>query len=156
VHNARITNCTLGFGILVIGGGELYIENVYRVSGGGFIYLRMDYNSVFDGDVIMKNCRMGESLERVIEGRWIRFYNGLPNHVTNSLTVDGLVCENPNVALYNLWSASKEALSDEVNKLILPKRVSVKNSFASDGTTPYMPKLAEQTEAFEGVEYIYE
>jgi hypothetical protein len=43
-----------------------------------------------------------------------------------------------------------------VNKLILPKRVSVKNSFASDGTTPYMPKLAEQTEAFEGVEYIYE
>ena len=156
VHNARITNCTLGFGILVIGGGELYIENVYRVSGSGFIHLRMDYNSVFDGDVIMKNCRMGETMDRIVEARWIKFYNGLPNHITNSLTVDGLVCENPNTALYSVWEASKAALDDDVNKLILPKRVSVKNVFAKDGATPYKPKLSMQDEAFENVEYLYE
>ena len=156
VHNARITNCTLGFGILVIGGGELYIENVYRVWGGAFIHLRMDYNSVFDGDVIMKNCKMGETLDRVIEGRWIKFYNGLPNHITNSLTVDGLVCEAEKVDLYSVYQASKAALDDDVNKLILPKRVSLKNVYAADGVTPFKPELATQNEAFEGVEYICE
>ena len=156
VHNARITNCTLGFGILVIGGGELYIENVYRVSGGGFIHLRMDYNSVFDGDVIIKNCRMGEQMERVIEARWIKFYNGLPNKITNSLTVDGLVCECPKVALYAIWEASREALSDDVNKLILPERVSIKNVYGKDGVTPFVPDIAVQAEVFEGVEYICE
>lgn len=156
VHNARITNCTLGFGILVIGGGELYIENVHRVSGSGFIHLRLDYNSVFDGDVVMKNCRMGEQMEKVIEGRWIKFYNGLPNRVTNSLTIDGLVCENPKVALYSVWDASREALNDDVNQLILPERVSIKNVYEKDGETPLVPEIAIQKEAFAGVEYICE
>lgn len=156
VHNTKITNCTLGFGILVIGGGELYIENVHRVSGGGFIHLRMDYNSVFDGDVIIKNCRMGAQMEKVIEGRWISFYNGLPNYVTNSLTVDGLVCESENVALYSVRDATKDSLNDVVNKLILPKRVSLKNVFTSDGVTPFKPEIAVQKDAFEDVEYIYE
>ena len=156
VHNARITNCTLGFGILVIGGGELYIENVHRISGGAFIHLRMDYNSVFDGDVVMKNCRMGEGMHRVVEGRWIKFYNGLPNHITNSLTVDGLVCDSPDVALYHVGSATKDSLTDDVNKLILPEYVKVKNAFAKDGTSPIKLDVAEQQEAFEGVKYICE
>lgn len=156
VHNARITNCTLGFGILVIGGGELYIENVHRISGGSFIHLRMDYNSVFDGDVVMKNCRMGQGMERVIEGLWIKHYNGLPNRVTNSLTIDGLVCEHPDAALYSIRNADKNALNDDVNKLILPKTVKIKNVFAADGTTPIKPRIAIESDAFEGVEYICE
>ena len=156
VHNARITNCTLGFGILVIGGGELYIENVHRISGNAFIHLRMDYNSVFEGDVVIKNCRMGEQMKRVVEGIWISFYNGLPNHVTTSLTVDGLVCENESVSLYSVRNATADSLSDEVNKLYLPECVRVKNVFASDGVTPYKPALAEETEAFLGVKYILE
>lgn len=156
VHNATITNCTLGFGILVIGGGTLYIENVHRISGNAFIHLRMDYNSVFDGDVIMKNCRMGEQMHRIIESRWIRFYNGLPNHITTSLDVDGLVCECQEVALYDVYEATAGSLNDEVNKLYLPESVKVKNVFAADGKTPYKPIMAKQTDAFEGVKYIYE
>ena len=156
VHNATITNCTLGFGILVIGGGTLYIENVHRISGYAFIHLRMDYNSVFDGDVILKNCRMGEQMHRILEARWISFYNGLPNHITTSLDVDGLVCECPDVALYDVYEATASSLNDEVNRLYLPKSVKVKNVFAADGKTPYKPIMAKQAEAFEAVEYIYE
>ena len=156
VHNARITNCTLGFGILVIGGGDLYIENVHRISGGSFIHLRMDYNSVFDGDVVMKNCRMGQGMERVIEGMWIKHYNGLPNRVTNSLTVDGLVCECPDATVYSIYNADAASLDDDVNKLILPKTVKLKNVFAADGTTPFKPAISARADAFESVEYICE
>lgn len=156
VHNARITNCTLGFGILVIGGGKLYIENVHRISGYGFIHLRMDYNSVFDGDVIMKNCRMGSTMNRIVEARWIKFYNGLPNRITTSLTVDGLVCECDEVALYDVSSATPEALSDDVNALYLPEWVKVKNVFSADGVTPYKPEISHQKEAFASVRYLYE
>ena len=156
VHNATITNCTLGFGILVIGGGTLYIENVYRVWGGGFIHLRMDYNSVFDGDVIMKNCKMGEDVRRVIDSRWIRFYNGLPNHITRTMTIDGLVCEAENASIYNIHQATVESLTDDVNKLYLPEYVKIKNVFKADGVTPYKPAISEQPEVFENVKYICE
>ena len=156
VHNARITNCTLGFGILVIGGGELYIENVHRVWGGGFIHLRMDYNSVFDGDVIVKNCRMGPTVERMVDARWISFYNGLPNRITRTLTVDGLVCESPALTLYSIGAATSDSLTDEVNRLYLPECVRVKNVVGADGVTPLTPTLAAQAEAFEGVKYICE
>ena len=156
VHNARITNCTLGFGILVIGGGDLYIENVHRVSGNGFIHLRMDYNSVFDGDVVMRNCRMGEQMTRVIEGLWISHYNGLPNAVTKTLDIDGLVCENDSVDLYSIRNADAAALTDEVNPLYLPELVKVKNVFKADGVTPLKPNVAVEREAFEAVKFICE
>ena len=156
VHNTRITNCTLGFGILVIGGGELYIENVYRVWGGGFIHLRMDYNSVFDGDVVLKNCRMGSTLERIIEARWIQFYNGLPNNITNSLTIDGLVCEGDKVNLYEIYCANSESLKDEINPLYLPEYVSLKNVFGADGVSPFRPEISSQKDIFENVKVILE
>ena len=156
VHNATITNCTLGFGILVIGGGKLHIENVHRVSGYGFVHLRMDYNSVFNGDVVIKNCRMGPQMTRIMEARWISFYNGLPNHITTSLDVDGLVCECPDVALYDIAYATVESLTDEVNRLYLPSRVTVKNVFGADGKTPFKPEISKQIDTFKEVEYIYE
>lgn len=157
VHNATITNSTLGFGILVIGGGTLYIENVYRISGNAFIHLRMDYNSIFDGDVIMRKCRMGDGMKRIVEARWISFYNGLPNQITTSLDVDGLVCDYPDVCLYDIFCANAASLNDEENKLYLPKCVKLKNVFMSNRVTPLKPKIAaENNEIFDSVEYIYE
>ena len=99
---------------------------------------------------------MGEQMHRILEARWISFYNGLPNHITTNLTVDGLVCECPDVALYDVYEATASSLTDEVNRLYLPESVSVKNVFAADGVTPFKPVMAKQTEAFEGVKYIYE
>ena len=156
LHNATITNCTLGFGILVIGGGTLYIENVHRVSGSGFIHLRMDYNSIFDGDVILKNCRAGNTVNKIIEAKWFSFYNGLPNRCTSSLSIDGLVCESDEFSLYEVYQADVNALTDETNRIYLPAFVNVKNVVKLDGITPFKPNVSTQKELFEGVEYIYE
>jgi Ca2+/Na+ antiporter len=110
LHNAKITNSTLGFGILVIGGGELYIENVYRVSEGAFVLLRTDYNSVFDGDLIIKNCRMGAGITSLISGTWRSFYNGLPNYMFRSVSVDGLTVVALGTSLPELFTSVTAAL----------------------------------------------
>jgi len=151
LHNAKITNSTLGFGILVIGGGELYIENVYRITEGAFIHLRSDYNSIFNGDVIIKNCRMGSAIKSVINGTWRSFYNGLPNHITNSLTIDGLTVESGTVYLYNVSGANKNAPNDEVNKLYLPEYVSVSGVKNESGYTPVI-LASKNNDAFSTIE----
>ena len=140
LHNAKITNTTLGFGILVIGGGELYIENVYRMAemngSGAFISLRSDYNSVFDGDVIIKNCRMDAAITCIVSGVWRSFYNGLPNYVTRSLMIDGLeILGNgkSTLNLYNISNASKDALVNTVNPLYVPESITVSNIRNSNG-----------------------
>ena len=134
MHNATITNSTLGFGILVIGGGTLYIDNVYRVSEGSFILLREDYNSVFDGDLIIKNSKMGSAITSIVGGRWRSFYNGLDNWMFRTITIDGLTVEttggysyNYNIYVYNISDSSNSATSDSVNKLYIPTSVNVSN-----------------------------
>lgn len=148
VYNATIKNCTLGFGILVIGGGTLYIENVYRVSGAAFIHFRMDYNSIFDGDVIIKNSRCGEQLKRVMEGIWIKHYNGLKNQITTSLTIDGLTVDSGNITLYAIGGATKESLSDDVNALYLPDSITLSGVVGLDKTTPITPQICDNEELF--------
>ena len=134
MHSATITNSTLGFGILVIGGGDLYIENVYRVSEGPFILLREDYNSVFDGDVTIKNCKMGSSITSIIQGRYYTdHYCGLPNYILRSLTIDGLESENTGtgwitktttIYLFNISTTTTN--KGESNPLYVPTSVRVR------------------------------
>ena len=150
VHNATIKNCTLGFGILVIGGGDLYVENVYRISGNAFVHLRMDYNSVFDGDVVLKKCRFGSTLTTAVEGIWIKFFNGLDNRVTNSISLDDVLSESGDLTLYSIYNATPEALDDDTNKLYLPKTATIKNVYSLDGSAVDV-KIAKQPEAFTGV-----
>lgn len=137
LHNAKITNSTLGFGILVIGGGELYIENVYRISEGAFIQLRGDYNSVFDGDLIIKNCRMGSAITSLISGTWRSFYNGLPNYMFRSVTIEGLTVESSSrtIYVYQISGAGKNSVNDSVNKLYLPTSITVSGVVNSNGSS---------------------
>ena len=163
LHNARITNSTLGFGILVIGGGELYIENVYRVANGSptdpdavngaFILLREDYNSVFDGDLIIKNCRMGPTVNTVISGSWRSFYNGLPNHMFRSVTIEGLTVEGSSrtIYVYRISSASASALSDSVNKLYLPTGITVSGVTNTAGASVTVRASKNNGDAFSSV-----
>ena len=139
MHNAKITNSTLGFGILVIGGGELYIEEVYRVSEGAFILLREDYNSIFDGDLIIKNCRMGSGITSLISGSWRSFDNGLPNYMFRSVTIEGLTSEASGIScklyVYQITNASKSAITDTVNPLYLPTSITVSDVKSSAWST---------------------
>ena len=134
LHNAKITNSTLGFGILAIGGGELYIENVYRISGDSFVLFRHDYNSVFNGDVIIKNSKAGEGITHIIDGVWRSFYNGIPNQVTTSLTIDGLSVELGRIYLFSIKNAYSNSVTDSVNKLYLPETVTVTNIKGENGS----------------------
>ncbi|MEM1324939.1 MAG: hypothetical protein AAGI23_03240 [Bacteroidota bacterium] len=56
VANATIRNSTLGhMGINAIGSGTLTVENT-TVRGRGFIKLRTDYGSTWQGEFIIRNC----------------------------------------------------------------------------------------------------
>ena len=133
LHSARLTNSTFGFGILVIGGGDLYIEKVYRPSENHFILLREDYNSIFDGDITIKDCRMGSKVTNIVTGSWRSYETGLPNYMVRSLTIDGLTVEtsgsgyNYNIYLFNIGGAAKTSTSDALNPVILPTSVSYSN-----------------------------
>ncbi len=133
MYNATLTDSTFGFGILVIGDGTLYIENVYRISQGPFISLRNDYNSIFLGDIIIKDSRMGIEITSIVGGGWRSFYNGIPNWVCSSITIDGLVTEKNTLEIFNITSAGYPATVDEVNPLYLPKYIMVSNVKTSDG-----------------------
>lgn len=155
LHNAKITNSVLGFGILVIGGGELYIENVYRISEGAFIHLRSDYNSIFDGDIIIKDCVMGSGIDTLINGTWRSFYNGLPNYMARSLTVEGLKVEGNRrtIYAYNISGAGRAELplTDETNKLYLPDSIVVSNVTNSSGASVTV-SASKKSDVFSDVE----
>jgi hypothetical protein len=156
LYNATITDSTLGFGILVIGGGQLYIENVYRVSGNEFLLLREDYNSVFDGDLIIKDCRMGSSINSVIKGTWRSFYNGLPNYMFRSVTIDGLTVESSGsyISVYHITNASKNAVYDDVNKLYLPDSITVSGVVGSNGFAMGVRASKNTSDAFSTATFI--
>ena len=127
MHNATIRNSTLGFGILVIGGGDLVIENVTRLSGTEFITLRYDYNSVFDGDVYLKDCTAEAPITCLIGGGWQEHNNGLPNYVVRNVYIDGLTLKRSGqVSVYNISGATAAAAASEINPLLLPETVTVK------------------------------
>ena len=155
VHNVRITNSILGFGILVIGGGDLYVENVKRISGGPFVHLRGDYNSVFKGDVIIKNCEAGSSINTLINGTWRSFYNGLPNYVCTSVTVGGLIVASGELYIYDIGGATADAVNDPVNKLYLPEYVKITGLRDADGNK-LVPKTTKYEGAFSNIDLICE
>ena len=146
LYNATLKNSTFGFSIMIIGGGTLTVENVERPSGNAFITLRNDYNSIFDGDVVIKNCSAGSTVKSLISGNWVSHDAGLPNHMTRSVTADGLEIGGDLLYIFNVKSASKSALTDETNPLYLPSSVRISDVYKVDesgnkvGVTPTVSK----------------
>lgn len=56
--NAKLVDCEISRELGVIGGGELYIENVQRTFGKDFMTLRSDYGATFRGNITLKNCKL--------------------------------------------------------------------------------------------------
>lgn len=112
-----LKNCTFGFDINLTGGGDLYVENVTKLTGDNFFSLRGDYGSSFEGRIFMKNCRhkgiatyntsFGYGLPHsnipmlnILSMRYVSsgelFYNwdfGYELYLPIELTVDGFCCE---------------------------------------------------------------
>lgn len=96
VANATIRNSTLGHaGINAIGSGTFLVENT-TVYGGGFINLRPDYGSTWEGEFIIRNCVFVPSGGRSISASLIRGYNsgqhdfGYTCYMPKRITVDTL------------------------------------------------------------------
>ena len=151
MYNATLKNSTFGFGILVIGGGKLYIEDVTRVSGSAFIHLRMDYSSYFNGDVEIVNCDMSSELAYIVEGKWQSFDCGLPNHMINSLVINGLTVDRNSISLYNIYGATVDSLTDSVNPLILPTYIKVDGVKRPNGANVFV-NVSSPADLFAGVE----
>ena len=55
---AKMINCNIGHSINLVGGGELYMENVTKMVSGTFISIRGDYGGTFSGNIHMVDCTL--------------------------------------------------------------------------------------------------
>ena len=102
VANATIKNSTLGHqGINIIGCGIFLVENT-KVCGSGFINLRSDYGSTWEGEVVIRNCefvpRNGIRSDAVlINGSYSGQHDfGYKCYMPEKITIDGLVIDDSN------------------------------------------------------------
>jgi len=102
VANATIKNSVLGHrGMNIIGSGLLLIENT-RVYGPNFMYLRDDYGSTWEGEIIIRNSefipRGGARSDTVlIGGRNTGQHDfGYTCFMPRKITIDGLVIHDTN------------------------------------------------------------
>ncbi len=142
--NATIKNSTIGRFINAIGSGTLLIENVTKLAPEYFIWLRDDYGSTWDGDVIIKNCRFeGRNMHGlmvadtdkfedeicIIKGAYFNHNFGYTCSLPKSIVIDGF--EAPNAKRVNLFDikgltpASFEATEDNQNVIVKPDKISV-------------------------------
>lgn len=105
VANATIRNSVLGHqSINLIGCGTFLIENT-KVCGGNFLYLRGDYGSTWEGDIVIRNCeyvprnggKLGKSDAVILSGRYTGMHDfGYPCHMPRKITIDGLTIDDGN------------------------------------------------------------
>lgn len=95
VTNATIRNSTLGYmGIKLTGFGTFLVENT-TVKSSDFIYLRPDYGSTWDGEIIIRNCRfeptrISNSLSLISgENNWQHDF-GYTTYLPSKVVIDNL------------------------------------------------------------------
>ena len=60
--NVFIDNSNIGYGLIrLVGKGILQVTNTI-VRGNSFIFLRDDYGATFEGDIIIKNCKLDNTI----------------------------------------------------------------------------------------------
>ena len=146
VYNVSVKNSTVGSVINLIGSGTAYFENVTRSSGANayFISLRTDYGSTWNGDVVIKDCKLvvknNASKAYILRGTWTEHWFGY-NCYLPSLDVDGFTVEHLNGNAYggnlfifnNIKSGySGDLRENETNPLGAPEKISLKNITYAD------------------------
>ncbi|MBQ8719935.1 MAG: hypothetical protein IJY65_02765 [Clostridia bacterium] len=140
VYNVSIKNSEIGEVINLVGGGTCYIENTHLSSGNKsyFVRLREDYGSTWEGDIIIKNCKMSvknsASAAYLIHAQWKEHYFGYDCYLPN-LDVDGFEVYYLNESkfagtFYIFRKISDSALDfryNEINPIRAPKTISLKN-----------------------------
>ena len=102
VYNVTILNSELGWQrISIIGSGTLTVENT-KVNSVYFIYLREDYGSTWEGDIIIRNCIFSPTASQLNNAELIyarndgRWNFGYQCYMPRTITIDGLTVEDAN------------------------------------------------------------
>jgi hypothetical protein len=146
VYNVKVINSTLA-NLRLTGGGEFLIENstVYRGYGLGVISLREDYGCTWRGNMTFRNVKFqnfnDEDENYLIYATYLPTHNfGYQAYYPENISVDGLELSKP-VNFYLFSDVTRgEGCSliadrvvykgeevENINKMILPKNVTVKN-----------------------------
>ncbi|MBQ3015937.1 MAG: hypothetical protein IJD79_04075 [Clostridia bacterium] len=132
-----LKDCTFGFAINLTGGGDLYLENVTKLTTSDFFSLRGDYGSSFEGRIFMKNCRhAGMAAYNTVMGHK---YPDIPD--INELKLISMVYVGTGELFYN-WDFGYE--------LYLPIEVHI-DGFSCDKNVPVYVFSNEPDDRFENV-----
>lgn len=140
VHNITIKDSEIGEIINIIGSGTALIENTTLSSGDKnyFVRIREDYGATWEGDIIIKNCKMlvknASTTAYVIRADWKEWNFGYTCYVPN-LYVDGFSVEHLNGNSFahtlNIFktfgSSSADLRKNEVNPLVMSAEITLKN-----------------------------
>ena len=132
--NLTIQDSVIGMrGISVTGGGTLTLENTVEY-GNTLINLRRDFGAKWDGDILIRNCRLIPTRDRTVTALYChpaQFDYGYPIGCARTLTIENLVIDYKGfpeskspVWLLNLPSA---ATGKEAGTVFFPHMISVRN-----------------------------
>jgi len=166
VANATIKNSVIGHvGMNIIGCGVFLVENT-KVHGSGFINLRGDYGSTWEGEIIIRNCEFiprngAQSDATLINGSYSGQHDfGYTCYMPEKITIDGLVIHDTNppnnyrgpkiFANFNNAYTSEEYV--EKFPYVITKEVEIKNLTIKSGkpwiisNNPFMFRNVKITE----------
>jgi len=159
IWGARIVNTTLGHSFTMIGGGELYVDNVKKMdtdTSVTFLSLRGDYGCLWRGDITIKNSTVQSSHKNgvksvtLIQGEWKTdwksWYFGYDLYMPQNITVDNFKCVDATVTVIN-WRGLTAAATTCQYPVYTTKSVTVLNQsqplkLATAGTYIYDLKNA--------------
>lgn len=139
MYNATIRNSTLGRFLNCIGAGTLLCENVTRICGADFLTLRSDYGSVWEGDMIIRNCTMQGYAHQtqdkptstiatlyLMTGSWVAHNFGYKCYMPTNVKVENFtVTSRSTFYLFNISGTNSFTPTNAVNPYTPPAKVSV-------------------------------
>ena len=116
IYNATVKDTHI-LNIKLTGGGTALIENstIYE-NNLALVYLRADYGSSWNGDLIIRNCRYLNKTENsyILHGAWFNFpFFGTDVPRLPNLTIDNLYIENSKGTNYLYKWTSQNHYFDE-------------------------------------------
>ena len=140
VYNVTIKDSEIGEIINLVGGGTCLIENT-KVTGGTWpflVRLREDYGGTWEGDLIVKNCKLyvkdSATKAYLVRAQWNEHDYGYPCYIPN-IYVDGLELFHVSGQKFGgtfyifkeMTVSSQDFRYNEVNPINVPEKIELKN-----------------------------
>ena len=150
ISNLTVENCKIGSrGINICGFGQALFKNVTRYGGSAFITPRWDYGAVWDGDIVIRDCKFVIPTNESRESFFILLHScnkdydfNLQSVVADNIIIDNFIFvsddgnENKNFCILGL-SNTVGHTGGAVNKknIIFPSNIDVRNVFVKGRST---------------------